>query len=595
MLLYTLLLLTGYDVTLDVLKSFRQWGSITPGHPEYGITPGVEATTGPLGQGFANAVGMAIAERRLAAEFNRPDHAIVDHWTYGICSDGDIQEGISAEAASLAGHLRLGKLVFLYDDNSVSLDGPTSLSFDSEDVTGRFEAYRWHVQSVEDVNDLDAVRAAITAAQDEEERPSLIRIKTIIGWPAPNKMGTSKAHGSPLGEDEVRLAKEALGWDPDAHFLVPDGVYEAFSAVEKGAAVHAEWTERYEAWRAADEARAAEWDAGWRGEPMPGFEGSLPTSWDKDKLATRAAGQQIMAAFGEHVPTMVGGAADLSESTKTEFTGQQQFTREHAGRNVFFGVREHGMGGTVNGLAAHGGIVRPYGSTFLQFADYMRGAVRLSALTALNVAWVWTHDSVALGEDGPTHQPVEHLAGLRAIPGLVVLRPADATETTEAWRTIVEDIEGPAALFLSRQDLPVLDRGELGAGAGHAGGADVLREAEDADPEVIIVATGSEVWVALEAADLLDVAVRVVSMPSWELFERQDDDYQDDVLPEDVPTVSVEAGVSMGWERWADEHVSIERFGASAPGTEVLERFGFTPRHVADVVRDLLDDLEDED
>jgi transketolase len=595
MWLYAALHLSGYDLSLDDIKQFRQWGSITPGHPERDrvhVTPGVEVTTGPLGQGFANGVGLAMAERFLRERYGAE---VQDHRTYVICSDGDLMEGIASEAASLAGQLGLGRMIYMYDDNSVSLDGPTSLSFDSEDVTGRFEAYRWHVQSVEDVNDLDAVRAAITAAQDEEERPSLIRIKTIIGWPAPNKMGTSKAHGSPLGEDEVRLAKEALGWDPDAHFLVPDGVYEAFSAVEKGAAVHAEWTERYEAWRAADEARAAEWDAAWRGEPMPGFEGSLPTSWDKDKLATRAAGQQIMAAFGEHVPTMVGGAADLSESTKTEFTGQQQFTREHAGRNVFFGVREHGMGGTVNGLAAHGGIVRPYGSTFLQFADYMRGAVRLSALTALNVAWVWTHDSVALGEDGPTHQPVEHLAGLRAIPGLVVLRPADATETTEAWRTIVEDIEGPAALILSRQDLPVLDRGELGAASGLARGAYVLREAEDADPEVIIVATGSEVWVALEAADLLDVAVRVVSMPSWELFERQDDDYQDDVLPEDVPTVSVEAGVSMGWERWADEHVSIERFGASAPGTEVLERFGFTPRHVADVVRDLLEDLEDED
>jgi transketolase len=596
MWLYAALHLSGYDLSLDDIKQFRQWGSITPGHPERDrvhVTPGVEVTTGPLGQGFANGVGLAMAERFLRERYGEE---VQNHRTYVVCSDGDLMEGIASEAASLAGKLGLGRMIYMYDDNSVSLDGPTSLSFDTEDVTKRFEAYGWHVSSVEDVNDLDAVRAAITAAQEEEDRPSLIRIKTIIGWPAPNKMGTSKAHGSPLGEDEVRLAKEALGWDPDAHFLVPDGVYEAFSAVEKGAAAHAEWNERYEAWRAADEARAAEWDAAWRGEPMPGFAAALPTSWEKDKLATRAAGQQVMATFGDTVPTMVGGAADLSESTKTEFTGQQQFTREHAGRNVFFGVREHGMGGTVNGMAAHGGIVRPYGSTFLQFSDYMRGAVRLSALMALNVAWVWTHDSVALGEDGPTHQPVEHLAALRAIPGLVVLRPADAAETTEAWRTIIEDIDGPAALILSRQDLPVLDRDELAPAAGVARGAYVLADADDADPEVIIVATGSEVWVALEAAKLLDdLDVRVVSMPSWELFERQDEDYQDEVLPEDVPTVSVEAAVSMGWERWADEHVSIERFGASAPGTEVLERFGFTPEHVAEVVRDLLDDLDQDD
>jgi transketolase len=533
---------------------------------------------------------MAMAERFLRERYGSE---VQDHRTYVICSDGDLMEGIASEAASLAGQLGLGRMVYMYDDNSISLDGPTSLSFDSEDVTKRFDAYRWHVQTVDDVNDLDALRAAIKAAQEEEERPSLIRVKTIIGWPAPNKMGTSKAHGSALGEDEVRLAKEALDWDPDAHFLVPDGVYEAFSAVEKGAAVHAEWTERYLAWRDADEDRAAEWDAAWRGEPLPGFAASLPTSWDKDKIATRSAGQQIMAAFEKTVPTMVGGAADLSESTKTEFPDEDQFTRDHAGRNVFFGVREHGMGGTVNGLAAHGGVVRPYGSTFLQFSDYMRGSVRLSALTGLPVTWVWTHDSVALGEDGPTHQPVEHLAALRAIPGLVVLRPADATETTEAWRLIVEDLEGPAALILSRQDLPVLDRDELGKASGLAKGAYILRD--DDDPEAVIVATGSEVWVALEAADLLDFPVRVVSMPSWELFEQQDEDYQDDVLPEDVPTVSVEAAISMGWERWADEHVSIERFGASAPGAEVLQKFGFTPSHVAQVVRDLLDDLDQED
>src|SRR6478672_3165899 len=539
MLLYSALHLSGYALSMDELKGFRSWGSLTPGHPERDrvhVTPGVEITTGPLGQGFANGVGMAMAERFLRAHFGAE---VQDHRVFVICSDGDLMEGIASEAASLAGQLGLGRMVYMYDDNSISLDGPTSLSFDSEDVTGRFEAYRWHVQTVDDVNDLDALRAAIKAAQEEEERPSLIRVKTIIGWPAPNKMGTSKAHGSALGEDEVRLAKEALGWDPDAHFLVPDGVYEAFSAVDKGAAVHAEWTERYLAWRDADEDRAAEWDAAWRGEPTPGFAASLPTSWDKDKIATRSAGQQIMAAFEKTVPTMVGGAADLSESTKTEFPDEDRFTRDHAGRNVFFGVREHGMGGTVNGLAAHGGVVRPYGSTFLQFSDYMRGSVRLSALTGLPVTWVWTHDSVALGEDGPTHQPVEHLAALRAIPGLVVLRPADATETTEAWRLIVEDLEGPAALILSRQDLPV----QANASAeGVAKGAYVLREAEG-DERAVLVATGSEVWVAMDAAEQLEaegIGTRVVSMPSWELFDAQGDEYREEILPPDLPSVSVE-------------------------------------------------------
>ena len=586
MWLYSALHLSGYDLALDDLKQFRQWGSITPGHPERDrvhVTPGVEVTTGPLGQGFANGVGLAMAERFLRERYGAD---VQDHRTYVICSDGDLMEGIASEAASLAGQLGLGRMVYMYDDNDVSLDGPTSLSFDTEDVTGRFAAYGWHVQSIEDVNDLDAVRAAIKAAQDEEERPSLIRVKTIIGWPAPNKMGTSKAHGSPLGEDEVRAAKEALGWDPDAHFLVPDGVYEAFSAVEKGAAVHADWTERYLAWRDADEQRAAEWDAAWRGEAMPGFAASLPTSWEKDKIATRSAGQQIMAAFERTVPTMVGGAADLSESTKTEFPDEDRYTREHSGRNVFFGVREHGMAGTVNGMAAHGGIVRPYGSTFLQFADYMRGAVRLSALTALPVAWVYTHDSVGLGEDGPTHQPVEHLAALRAIPGLTVIRPGDANETAYAWRVILEDLDGPAVLVLSRQDLPVLPDASAD---GVARGAYALRDA--GDPEVVLIGTGSEVSVALAAAERLaadGVAARVVSMPSWELFAAQDEAYRDGVLPPGLPAISVEAGVTQGWERWSDRAIGIDRFGASAPGAEVLERLGITADNVAGAARELL-------
>jgi transketolase len=442
---------------------------------------------------------------------------------------------------------------------------------------------------VEDANDLNALEVAIDKAMREEERPSLIRVRSIIGWPSPNKQNTSKAHGAALGEDEVRATKEVLGWDPDAHFLVPDEVREHFSAASRGGALQGEWERRFREWREAHPELAAEWDAAWAGRPLPGVADALSAiDWGKDKLATRVAGQKAMAAFAPHVPTMVGGAADLSESTKTEFPGgdDERYTRDHAGRNVFFGVREHGMGSAVNGLAAHGGIVRPYGSTFLQFADYMRGAIRLSALTGLPSAWVFTHDSVGLGEDGPTHQPVEHFAALRAIPGLVVLRPGDAQETAESWRVIIEDLEGPAALILSRQDLPILDRSVYGDVSGVGKGAYVLADADDA--QATIIATGSEVWVALAARDELDVPVRVVSMPSWELFEEQDEDYQEAVLPVDLPTVSVEAGVRMGWERYADAIVSIDRFGASAPGEIVLEKLGITPENVAGHVRELL-------
>jgi transketolase len=582
MLLYAALHLSGYDLPLAELKRFRQWGSLTPGHPERDrvhVTPGVEVTTGPLGQGFGNGVGMAMAERFLRERYGRE---VQDHRVFAIVSDGDLMEGVAAEAASLAGHLGLGRIVYLYDDNRISLDGPTEWSYEGEDVTKRFEAYRWHVQQVDDANDLDALEVAIDKAMREEERPSLIRVRSIIGWPAPNRQNTSKAHGAPLGEDEVRATKEILGWDPDAHFVVPDGVLEHFSAVPRGAALQGEWERRFREWRDADPDRAAEWDAAWSGRPLPGVAEALrDVDWGKDKLATRSAGQQAMAAFAPFVPTMVGGAADLSESTKTEFPGgdDERYTREHAQRNVFFGVREHGMGAAVNGMCAHGGIVRPYGSTFLQFADYMRGAVRLSALTSLPVAWVYTHDSVALGEDGPTHQPVEHLAALRAIPGLTVIRPGDANETAAAWRTILEDLEGPAVMALSRQDLPVLAEA---SGEGVARGAYVLRDPDD--PAVVIVGTGSELWVALQAAERLEddgVAARVVSMPSFELFAAQDEAYRESVLPPDLPSVSVEAGIAQGWERWVDRSVSIERFGASAPGTEVLERLGITPENVA--------------
>jgi transketolase len=601
MLLYSALHLSGYDLSLDDLKSFRQWGSKTPGHPERDrvhVTPGVEVTTGPLGQGFANGVGMAMAERFLRERYGSD---VVDHRTYAIVSDGDLMEGIAAEAASLAGHLGLGRLIYLYDDNDISLDGPTSLSFATEDVSKRFEAYGWHVSEVADANDLDALHAAITEAQGIEDRPSLIHVRSIIGFPSPNKQGSQKAHGAALGEDEVRATKEVMGWDPDAHFLVPDGVYEAF-APERGAQAREAWQARVDAWKGEHPDRAEEWERGlmggtYGGRPLDGLDAALrDVSWSKDKLATRSAGKEAMAAFADCVPTMVGGAADLSESTKTEFPGgdEQRYTREHTGRNVFFGVREHAMGGIVNGMAAHGGIVRPYGSTFLQFSDYMRGAIRLSALTGLDVAWVYTHDSVALGEDGPTHQPVEHLAALRAIPGLVVLRPADATETAAAWRAILEDVRGPAALILSRQDLPILADASAD---GVARGAYVLREADGGEPDAVIVGTGAEVHTALEAADLLaqdDIRVRVVSMPSWELFEEQDDDYQDDVLPPLLPAVSVEAAATFGWDRWVDDMVGIDRFGASAPGTQVLEELGITGANVADAVRDLLDDEDDE-
>jgi transketolase len=587
MLLYAALHLSGYDLPLDELKRFRQWGSLTPGHPERDrvhVTPGVEVTTGPLGQGFANGVGMAMAERFLRERYGAE---VQNHHVFGIVSDGDLMEGISHEAAALAGHLGLGKIVYLYDDNNVSLDGPTEWSY-SDDVSERFGAYHWHVQEVGDANDLVALETALDAAMKEPDKPSLIRVRSIIGWPSP-QMGTSEVHGKALGEENVRITKERLGWDPDAQFLVPDEVRRDFDQRERGRALHAEWKARFDAWRQRHPQQAEEWDLAWAGRPLPSLDEKIANiDWGKPKLATRAAGQKVMAAFGDAVPTMVGGAADLSESTKTEFPGgdEERFTRAKAGRNVFFGVREHGMGGAVNGMAAHGGIVRPYGSTFLQFADYMRGSVRLSALTGLPVAWIYTHDSVALGEDGPTHQPVEHLMALRAIPELVLLRPADANETAAAWRTTLTAIDGPVAFALSRQDLPILADVDP---AGVARGAYVLRDADD--PQLVIVGTGAEVHTALGGADLLaedGVRARVVSMPSWELFEAQEGAYRDEVLPPGLPSVAVEAGISLGWERWVDRSVSIDRFGASAPGLEVLERLGITPEHVAQVARELL-------
>jgi transketolase len=587
MLLYSVLHLSGYALSMDELKQFRQWGSLTPGHPERDrvhVTPGVEVTTGPLGQGFANGVGMAMAERFLRERYGTE---VMDHHIYAIVSDGDLMEGVASEAASLAGHLGLGRLIYLYDNNDISLDGPTELSFETEDVAKRFEGYGWDVRAVHDANDIVALEAAIKEGQKIDDRPTLISVKSIIGYPSPNRQGTSKAHGQALGEDEVRLTKEVMGWDPDEHFVVPDGVYDAFRSHRN---THGEWDERFASWRDANPDLATEWQAAWSGRPLPGVREALSNiDWGKDKLATRSAGQQAMTAFSDLVPTMVGGAADLSESTKTEFPGGHavRYTRAKAERNVFFGVREHGMGATVNGLAAHGGIVRPYGSTFLQFADYMRGAIRLSALTGLEDAWVFTHDSVGLGEDGPTHQPVEHLAALRAIPHLVVIRPGDANETAYAWAVILEDLDRPAALILSRQDLPVQPNASA---EGVAKGAYVLREA-DGEERAALVATGSEVWVAMAAAGQLEaegIGTRVVSMPSWELFDEQDDDYREAVLPPDLPSVSIEAGIAMGWSKYVDASVSIERFGASAPGEVVLEKLGITPDAAAEKVRELL-------
>ena len=598
MLLYSLLYLTGYDLPLAELKRFRQYGSRTPGHPEYGLAPGVEATTGPLGQGFANAVGMAVAERRLAAEFNRPGHTLVDHWTYGLCSDGDLQEGIAAEAASLAGHLRLGKLVLLYDDNHVQLDGPTAWAW-SEDVLGRFEAYGWHTARVTDGNDLDAIERALVAAR-EDDRPSLIAVRTVIGYGSPNRAGSQKAHGQPLGADEVRLTKEAYGWDPELTFHLPEGVLDHFrAAVAAGAELADDWLAGRERYAADFPAEAAEFERRLAGRLPEHWSDGLPTYAETEALATRNASQAAIAALAGPLPELFGGAADLSESNLTDIKGAPNFSATEAGRNIRFGVREHAMGGIGNGLALHGGFL-PYLGTFLNFSDYMRGSVRLAALTGLHVIYVWTHDSVGLGEDGPTHQPVEHYAALRAMPNLWFLRPGDPNEAIAAWRLAVERRGGPVALALTRQKLPVLGGTAELAGAGVARGGYVLVEARDDDgrsvpPDVILIATGSELQLGVTAAAELaeeGIRARVVSLPCWELFEAQPTAYRERVLPATVTRrVSVEAGVSLGWDRWVGGEgamIAIERFGASAPGAEIFEHFGYTTAAVCEAARGVL-------
>ena len=600
MLLYSLLHLTGYEVSLDDLKAFRQWGSKTPGHPEYGLTPGVEATTGPLGQGFANAVGMAIAERRLAFEFNRPGHAIVDHWTYTLCSDGDLQEGIASEAASLAGHLRLGKLIALYDDNRIQLDGPTAMAW-SEDVLARFAAYPWHTQRVEDGNDVEAIAGAIEAARNDP-RPSIIAVRTHIGFGSPNRQDTQKAHGQPLGADEVRLVKEAYGWDPDREFYVPDEARELFRrAVPAGDELVADWDRAFDAYASDHEDLAAQFrrrviDR----RPSDGWDGGLKSYPVGDEIATRNASQETLQILAAALPGLFGGAADLSESNLTDVKGEGSFEADEPGRNLRFGVREHAMGGIANGISYHDGFI-PYVGTFLTFSDYMRGSVRLAALSGIHVIYVWTHDSIGLGEDGPTHQPVEHYAALRAIPNLWFVRPGDANEAVAAWALAIErrleDPSGPVALSLTRQKLPTLDGTAEKAREGVRHGGYILREASGGagSAQLILIGTGSELQLAFGAAEALEnegVPTRVVSLPCWELFERQDHAYRDNVLPPAVrKRVAVEAGVSLGWERWVGDEgaiVGLDHFGASAPAGTIFEKFGFTVDRVVGVARDVL-------
>jgi transketolase len=597
---YALTHLCGFDLSLEDLRSFRQWDSRTPGHPERGHTPGIEVTTGPLGQGVANAVGMAMAERFLAERFNRPGYEVVDHHTYAICSDGDMMEGVSQEAASIAGHFGLGKLVVCYDDNRITIDGTTSISFDTENHTARMHADGRHVQRVDDSEDVQALHHALLAAREETERPSFISVRSHIAYPAPDAVDTAKAHGAPLGEQEVRATKRAMSFDPDITFHVDERVYEHMSLTNSGAAHQAVWERREQAWRERYPQLAEEWDLAWRGGLREGWQEALPSFAAGEQIATRSAGQQAMAALSSFAPTMAGGAADLVESTKTVFDGSGVYSRVHTGRNIPFGIREHAMGAIVNGLAAHGGMVKPYGSTFLIFSDYMRPSVRLSALMGLPVMWVWTHDSVGLGQDGPTHQPVEHYAALRAIPRLWVIRPADANEAVVAWRVALEREDGPVALLLSRQNLLVLDRSQVGAAEGLERGGYVLWDSseEGQGPELVLIATGSEVAPTLQAGrDLARLGpapprVRVVSMPCMELFEMQSPAYRESVIPRNVAArLAVEAGVSMSWWKWVGDRggvLGIDHFGASAPGPTVLKEFGFTPESIAAHASELL-------
>ena len=587
MLIYSLLHLAGYDVPMEQLQQFRQLGSLTPGHPEYGVTPGVETTTGPLGQGFAAAVGMALTEAFLAATFNRPDCPVVDHNTYVFLGDGDMEEGISHEAASLAGHLRLGKLIYFYDDNHISIDGPTELSY-SDNVPLRFEAYGWHVQKV-DAYDMTGIAAAIVTAQGVADKPSLIICRSHIAYGSPNKVDTAEAHGSPLGEEEIRLTKQALGLPADEHFWVPDAVRERYShALTAGGAAQAVWNDLVTRYAAAAPELAATFRQAIAGALPAGWDATLPT-WDVGaKVSTRVASGKVLDALAPRLPTLIGGSADLTPSNNTRPKDAVDVKPgDFAGRYIRFGIREHAMGAMLTGMAVHGGVY-PYGGTFLVFSDYMRGAVRVSAIMKAPVIYVWTHDSVGVGEDGPTHQPVEHMAALRAIPDLVVIRPADANETAAAWRYALTHRDRPVALLLTRQNVPVLPGTKEGGLDTLGRGAYIMADAPNASPDVILIGAGSEVAVAMATRDLLaaqGVTARVVSMPSWELFEEQDAAYRERVLPKAIGArVSVEAGITMGWDRYvgsAGATIGINRFGESGKGPAVMAHLGITPEHVA--------------
>jgi len=585
-LLYSMLYLTGYGLTLDDIKDFRQWGSPTPGHPEVHHTAGVEVTTGPLGQGIANGVGLGVAERWLRARFS-PE--VCDHRTYVICSDGDLMEGISHEAASLAGHLKLGRLVYVYDDNHISIDGDTALSY-SDEVGTRFESYGWHVDRLGEIaNDTDALEAALRRAGDDDEAPSLLILRSHIGWPSPKFTDTADAHGNPLGDDEIVATKEILDLPTDQTFWVPDDVLEMYRAAgRRGSEAREAWEKRLAAWDGDREAYEA--CIGRRG--LPGWEDALP-SWEAGtKVATRKASGACLQALADKVPGLVGGGADLTGNTGTVIKDHGVFSPEDpAGRQLYFGVREHGMGGVMNGMSAHGGVV-PVGGTFFVFSDYMRPAVRLAAMSEYKEIFSFTHDSVGLGQDGPTHQPIEHLSSLRSMPQLRLIRPADANETAAAWRIALSS-DGPTALVLTRQDVPVLAGSADGA---VDRGAYVLADTDD-DPDLVLIGTGSEVSVCVDAAALLaegGLSARVVSMPSWDLFAAQSDEYQISVLPPEVPTLAVEAGASLGWDRWADDSVSLDRYGASAPGDIALANLGYTPDNVAERARQLVSDLKED-
>ena len=604
MLLYSLLHLTGYDLSLDQIKQFRQWGSLTPGHPERGLTPGVEVTTGPLGQGFGNAVGMAMAEASLAARYNRPGHTIIDHSTYVLASDGDLMEGVSAESASLAGHLRLGKLIVMYDDNHITLSAATDLTF-TEDVAKRFAAYEWHTQFVKDGNDLEAIEQAIKSAQRNKQRPSLILVQTHIGYGSPNKQDTFEAHGSPLGEEEVRLTKQKLGWPLKPAFYIPEAALVHFrEAVERGRQVEAEWQQRFSAYEQSFPRLAQ--------ELLQVMQGEIPEGWDKNipdfmpdakGMATRVASGKVMNAIASKLPTFIGGSADLDPSTHTALTRKGDFESpresfgdlqgsigggwKYSGSNLHFGIREHGMGAILNGMAAHAGIL-PFGATFLIFSDYMRPSIRLAALMGLHVIYVFTHDSIALGEDGPTHEPVEQLLGLRSIPNMLVIRPADANETAAAWRIAIEYTKGPVALVLTRQNLPILDLQkypQLPLGV-RSGGYVLAQASGEALPAITLIATGSEVQLALAAREKLEtqgVRTRVVSLPCWNLFVAQPVEYREAVFPLEVPMLAIEAGVSLGWRPYIGPGIAtigVDRFGASAPGEIVMREYGFNVENV---------------